>query len=265
MAIVLVGRALAGAEAPSSTGERWVIAAVAAVTLPGLVVAVVGGVATARRPAAGGRVRYQRLLDWVSPQSASSTPDLRPSVAAEVGVSLVAWSFLLAALNLGLALALPVGEWWRSVPALPVVAGAVVALLVLVTVVLWMGVAVLVIAVRGDTTATLTQVPAATPRPGARMDPVFRLMLLAVAILLLGLGTFGIPAGVLEVAYDVDAPGLAAIGRAAPEGPPEVVAWWTAQRVTSGMTVGGLAAVVVLSPLAFWRMVAGPRRRARDA
>lgn len=33
MAIVLVGRALAGAEAPSSTGERWVIAAVAAVTL----------------------------------------------------------------------------------------------------------------------------------------------------------------------------------------------------------------------------------------
>lgn len=209
-------------------------------------------------------MRYQRLLDRVAPGSASATPDLPTSVAAEVGVSLVAWSFLLVALNLGLALvllALPVGEWWRSVPAVPVVTGAVVALVVLLVVLLWMAVALLRIAVRGDTGAALTRVPWATPRPDGRMDPVYRLALFALAVCLFGLATFGVPDAVLDLAYDVDGPGLSASVRPAPDGPPAVVAWWTAQRVTSAMAVGGLAAVVVLSPLAYWRMVARPRRR----
>lgn len=128
-----------------------------------------------------------------------------------------------------------------------------------------MAVAVLRIAVRGDTRATLTQVPKATPRADGRMDPVFRLMLGALAVCLLGLATFGVPGAVLEFAYDVQSPWLGAAVVAAPEGPAAVVAWWTAQQVTSAMVLGGLAAVAVLSPLAYWRMVAGPRRRARGS
>lgn len=58
-------------------------------------------------------------------------------------------------------------------------------------------------------------------------------------------------------------PWLGSVGVAGPDGPAAVVAWWTALQVTSWMTVGGLVAVVALSPIAYWRMVAGPRRRAR--
>ncbi len=265
--IVLVGRPLAGPQ-PSDADERWLLAAAAAVSLPGLVAAVVGGVATARRDQRGRRVRYQRLLDWTAPQSASSTPDLPPSVRAEIAVSVVGWALLLAGLDLGVTLvllALPVDEWWRTLPAFPVVLALVVALLVLLLGILWLAVAVLRSAVRGDTRAALTQVPKATPRADGRMDPVFRLMLGALAVCLVGLATFGVPGAVLELAYDVRSPWLGGVLVAAPDGPAAVVAWWTTLQVTSAMTLGGLAAVVVLSPLAYWRMVAGPRRRARDS
>lgn len=213
--VVLVGRAVVG-PTPDAVAERVVIGLAAALTLPGL-------------------VRYAASR-WPTPFL-----DL-------VGRAIV-WALAQAVLDLALALvlvAVPVGEWWRSVPAVPVVGALVLALVALLALVGALGVGAIRLATRSDPTHWSLR--------GA---------VGSLGVSLVGLVAMAVPYAVLSWGLDLDAPrGIAKIvelSAFAAHVHSGAAAWIWALRVSTVMIDAGLLGVVVLGPVAFWRTVVRPR------
>lgn len=262
--VVLVIGLVANPDYPAGEpAEHGLLAALVLVTLPGLVVAVADAVEKARTARPGERPHYQQMMDRAVPRGA--TPVLPSSVAADVMARLIMWGLLQAVLSLvtGLVLMpLPVDEDWTT---LPMVVGAValaVVLLVLLAGIGWLAVTVLRAGLRGGADEPLVDVPQASAEARAHPPLVFRAMLVMLGVCLLGLATFWLPSAVLSLAGDLDVPpiaGVLGLEASTVEAAGMHGAWLWALRVTSMMVLGGLAAVIVLSPVSLWMMVIRPR------
>ncbi|MBO1751403.1 hypothetical protein J4G33_06260 [Actinotalea sp. BY-33] len=269
--VILLGRAAYEDYPAGESGETVLLVFLGLTTLPGLVAAVVDAVRAARRTPPGTKPGYQRMLDTVAPRG--ETPVMPASVAADVATRVITWGLAQAGLSLALGLLLmplPGDEGWRTLALFPAVGGVVAALVVLLGGILWLGVMVLVMATRSGGDEPLVDVPAAPEEMNQRRPVVFRAMLVALGTSLIGTATFGVPYIVLTWDDAVYLPrgvwSAVLLGEDAMQVEDAFVGWVWSLRVTVAMMLGGLAVVVVLSPVAFWWMVLRPRRAgsARD-
>ncbi len=266
--VILIGWRSHESYPAGDPAETVLLVALALVTLPGLVVAVVDAVQRSRRTQKGQRPGYQRMLDAAAPRG--DTPALPPSLAGDVAARVLGWGTAQAGLSLALALLLiplPLEEGWSTLAVFPVLVALVVACLVLLGGIVWLGVKVLLLALVPGGRHPMVEVPAAPEEMNQRKPLVFRALLVALGVSLLGLATFGLPWSALTWDDDVHLSrgigSLLALGAYAVQADGAATGWIWALRVTVGMMLGGLAGVLVLSPVALWQMVIRPRRKAQ--
>ncbi len=262
--VVLVGRAVVG-PTPGTATERVLIGLASALTLPGLVVYLAA--AWRARPADdpkradqrhdGARRDGQRRAGQTpsgqtpsdqtpSDQTPSDQTTDRPgSRVFDLAGRAIAWGLGQAVLDLALALvlmAVPVGEWWQSVPALPIVGGLVLALVALLVIVTALGVG----AIRAGLTGT-----------GVHWS--MRGAMLSLGLALVGLPLLAVPYAVLGWSLDLHVPrgigAILALNAFALRVDSGAAALVWALRAATVMIDAGLFGLVVLGPLAFWNVV----------
>lgn len=253
--VIVVGWVVVRDYPAGQSAEALFVVPVVLVTLPGLVVAVVDAVRTSRASDPLERPAYQRFLDGVA---GGGTPRLPASLVADVVARVLLWGAVQVCLSLALMaplVALPIDDGWGTLAGYPAALAVAVAALLLVAVVVWLAVTVLTIAARpGGTHPLVDTTPAAESATGRRPWQ-FRTMLAGLGVMLLGLGTFWIPNLVLTFAGGVDVPrlsGVYALDDSVVHGDSGLLVALWALRIAAGMVHGGLACVIVTSPLA-WR------------
>ena len=263
LVVILGGGMAAGARYPAGEPEETaLLVALGVVTLPGMVAHAVDAARRSRRLPPGEMSEHQRLLEWTRP---SSAPLLKPSVPADVAARLVRWFLAVAACDvalLALLMATPADDDWATLAAFPMLVALAVGCLIILGTLAALGVAALRFAVRAGRSHPF--LPRGPLGEGEAVPLSFRALMVAVGVCLLGMATFGIPYAVISFGMDIDLPrgvaGIFALAAYTATVDTAAVAWLWALRVTVAMMLGGLAAVVVLSPIAFWRMVVTPSR-----
>lgn len=256
----------AGNYPAGESAEGGLIAAAVLLTVAGLVAALVDAARAHKEARPDERPGYQRMLDTAVPRG--DTPTLPTSLVGDLVARLMLWGLVQAGLSLAVGaplIGLAEEDGWGQIALFPMVIALVLVMLALMGVIGWLAVVVLRAGLRWADSrwrGALLEVPQAGEELNARPPWVFRAMLVALGVMLLGLATFWIPQTILTWDDAVALPrgmwGAFGVDDATVTGGFLVALW--ALRVTAGMVLGGTACLVVLSPIAARQMGVGRRR-----